>query len=186
MSCPYHYAMNASVIRAPAYPQIQFIITLKGSELLRLACNSLRIPTYSYCSGRMSGKLYVIDVFTKPLCFVKTCVEKCTRRCTFQPRTVNNQFFSIHSNSAGQSATDGSKSHTFPCTGSCPYSLPKISLLSVPTGCRERHSAIVGGENRRRARRLPRMFRHGCRKRHTCPSLRSKLELKIGLRMSDF
>ena len=28
MSCPYHYAMNISVVRAPAYPQIQFIITL--------------------------------------------------------------------------------------------------------------------------------------------------------------
>lgn len=28
MSCPYHYAMNVSVVRAPAYPQIQFIITL--------------------------------------------------------------------------------------------------------------------------------------------------------------
>ena len=28
MSCPYHYAMNISVVRVPAYPQIQFIITL--------------------------------------------------------------------------------------------------------------------------------------------------------------
>ena len=146
MSCPYHYAMNASVIRAPAYPQIQFIITLKGSELLRLACNSLRIPTYSYCSGRTPGKLYVIDVFTKPLCFRKLAV-------------------------------------LFPVRASCPYSLPKISLLSVPArtpempfrhswqgkpaagkafapyvrhGCRKRHSAIVGGENRRRARYLTR------------------------------
>lgn len=28
MSCPYHYAMNISGVRVPAYPQIQFIITL--------------------------------------------------------------------------------------------------------------------------------------------------------------
>ena len=28
MSCPYRYAMNVSVVRSPAYPQIQFIITL--------------------------------------------------------------------------------------------------------------------------------------------------------------
>ena len=51
--------------------------------------------------GRMSGTLYVIDVFTKPLCFVKTRVEKCTRRCTFQTRTVNKQFSFVYSNSAG-------------------------------------------------------------------------------------
>ena len=149
MSCPYHYAMNASVIRAPAYPQIQFIITLKGSELLRLACNSLKIPTYSYCSGRMSGKLYVIDVFTKPLCFRKLAV-------------------------------------LFPVRASCPYSLPKISLLSVPVWMPETPFRHSWRGKPAAGKAFASYVRHGRRKRHTCPSLRSKLELKIGLRMSDF